>query len=327
MFVLLSQPAHPPLDCRCLSPPSTGSGDFFYITVSVAGVPSTYLDGQWRYDAPVIFTVAPRQLTPIPHPDTPDFVVTGVNFGFAPGSVVVGPTLLNCSTWGNEVISCAPPSGVAPSADVVVTAASGQASTPNLLSRVSYAPPLLASVVAAPCDAPEAECASRDNATAISGTAGGGVLQVLGSSFAHPLPVTMWLTRGALPVPPWDGSIARNTPPPAGLGAVLPCPVVPGSVSETGLSCVMPPGAGVGWQLLLVNHDRGDPSVPGSLSGRFWQYSDLFPYLLHYRFPEVLTLEVRDWLRVRVGACGWGGSLHPPPPPLPFPPSPLLRYP
>ena len=117
-------------------------------------------------------------------------------------------------------------------------------------------------------------------------------MTVNGTSLAHPLPVTLWLTRGALPVPPWDGTTAPAVPPPAGLGRALRCPVVPGSVSEVGLSCVVPPGAGVGWRVLLVNHDVGEPGVPGSLSSVFWQYSALSDLVLHYHGPEVLALEV-----------------------------------
>ncbi len=55
----------------------------------------------------------------------------GVNFGFVPGLVSVGPRTLSCPHWDDSTIQCEAPAGVSPSIDVVVTAASTLASVPG----------------------------------------------------------------------------------------------------------------------------------------------------------------------------------------------------
>jgi hypothetical protein len=260
--------------------------------VTVGGIPTTFRSkvgpSQWTYDAPEVTEVSPTTpLPPIPDP-TSMLVISGRNFGPIVGRVTVGPRSPTCTNWTNTLVQCTAPPGVVTLADVVVFAASNQSSIPGRFF-LSYAAPNVASIAIAD------DLSTLAISVVVSGTRGGSVLNVTGASFGSPLPVSAWLTRGdAIPAPPWSSALV-----PGAMNAVLRCPILEGSVTSTGLSCVVPEGSGIGWRLVVVNHDAptvGEIQVDGAgwsngmLSPYRWRMSAPSGVLIHYRAPSITQI-------------------------------------
>ncbi len=265
---------------QCLSPALVSAGVSFDVMVSTLRASAVYSVARWRYDGPVINAVAPSELPPQPRSDT-NITVSGRNFGGLPGNVTVGPRTLACSVWTDGVVVCMAPPGVA-AANVTVTTASGLASAvAGSRTLLSYFPPSLTSV---------------DPEVGVSSTLGGGVLRVTGLDFGHPLPMSLWLVRRySLPAPPWN--LNRSTVDVDSVAAVnvLGCVLSLDSVIPPALACVVPSGSGVGWGLMVVNHDVSVemPSSPAAWSSQRWRHSALAPnFTLSYSAPELVKVQV-----------------------------------
>jgi hypothetical protein len=255
---------------QCRSPALLSAGVSFDVLVSTLRASAVYSVVRWRYDGPVVHAVAPSVLPPRPDSDA-NVTVSGRNFGGMPGAVAVGPRTLLCPTWTDGVIVCAPPPGVAAVANVTVITAAGQASAViGNHTRLSHRPPMVTSV---------------ETEVGLSGTLGGGVLRVTGLDFGYPLPVSAWLVRrSSMPAPPWIPA-----------GDVQECQLLPDTLTPTALSCVVPPGTGIGWGLVVVNHDLSPelPSSPTAWSSERWQRSAVTPnFSLAYFAPELVTVQV-----------------------------------
>ena len=222
----------------------------------------------WTYDPPVIANVTPASLPPHPAVDA-TLTIRGLNFGTSPGVVTVSGAPTRCDTWTNTLVVCGAPSGVAATSSLVVFAASGQ---PSGAVTVHYDGPVVTTVTG----------------DVLSPTAGGGELVVFGSAFASPLPVTVWLYRGsAQPLAPWNATIVRHQ-------ALLQAAVV--VANATRLLCVVPPGSGLNWRVVVVNHDfdydRGAGSRSSVLSASLWQASQPAAARVSYRAPVIASVSV-----------------------------------
>jgi hypothetical protein len=233
---------------QCLSPPLTGAGRSFDVSVTASRSTSVFaatdpsLPSRWTYEAPAVTSVAPsRDVAPQPAPGA-NVTISGRNFGGMRGVVTAGLRALVCPVWTDGRIVCVQPPGVASGVNLTVTTASGLASPQaGPFSQQGFLPPAVTAV---------------HPAVVLSGTAGGGRLDVVGVNFAHPLPMSAWLVRQqGLVGMPWGRSGPVPSP------DVSECPVVPGTVTATSLACRVPPGTGTGWGLVVVNHD--DAALPG----------------------------------------------------------------
>ncbi len=258
--------------------------------MSVRGLTGTFQGGRWAYGAPAVYNVTPAVLQP--SPALGDMLtVHGINFGFQQGNVTLGTRRLVCPAWTNDRIECVAPPGVVPAATVTVTAASSRVSSPQgastSASTVQYAPPIVSSVAIVASD-------GREDVL-VAGSRGGRQLVVTGTSFGAPsLPMSLWLVReGGSPMPPWGSASGVSW---AGGPTVLRCasttldahgePVAGNSSSPpppTSLQCVWPAGSGIGWQLVVVNHDGADVA-----SSTVWRVSAPSSVQLKYRPPQVL---------------------------------------
>ncbi len=270
---------------QCLSPALQSAGLSFEVVVTALRGSASYPMGRWRYDDPVLDAVLPRVLPPQADSGI-NLTMTGRNFGGVPGAVTVGSRTLTCPMWTDGAIVCVPPPGAAAVANVTITAASGQASSiGGTATQLSYRPPAVTSV---------------DPEVGVSSTLGGGVLRVTGLDFGHPLPVSAWLVRrSGMPGPPWNftRNSAANTAT-AVTPDVLECQLLvdgADTVTPSAFSCMVPPGAGVGWGLVVVNHDLSEvfPTSPTAWSSQRWQRSALAPnFTLSYSAPELATVQV-----------------------------------
>jgi hypothetical protein len=298
----------------CLSPANPGSARWFDIVVVVGNVPSTYLVDQWQYLPPVVSLVQPATLAPNPMNAT--LTVLGTDFGDVPGRVTLGHTVVVCFHWSRGRILCVAPSGVAASAPVVVTRPGGQSSNPTSpAALVSFRAPVVLSL-----------------SLRVVGTRGGVPLTVVGSDFATPLPVTVWLLpAGAEPgvSAPWLVAGARQCPVVA-TGLVVSeknstvcgiCSVssVSNSGSGTGsdsgsssdssssggagslsgrlilhnVTCSAPAGAGVNWAVAVVNHGTPVEGALANASLSQWQVSGLVANAtVDYLPPSLTTVSV-----------------------------------
>ena len=260
--------------CSCFTPSSDGSGYRFQFEVVVEDVPTRFSSAYWSYQAPVITSIAPDTLWPQPDNTTAFVTITGVNFGSVFGTVTASSRPLQCSNWSDASIVCYTPRGVARDVVVVVTAASTLQSRPS--SDLHYLPPVI--------------LAASSTVTPFP-TRGGSTLTVFGETFAPPLPVTVWLSRsGATPSYPWTSTVNRDR-------QLLQCPVLTANV--TTITCAVPPGSGMGWAVLVVNHDTDvtvsspspSPSSPqSSLSALLWQSSLPSSFRLSYAAPVVTSV-------------------------------------
>ncbi len=296
---------------RCVSPPLAGAGYSFDVVVVANRIPVTWLGARWVYDDPMILRVTPEEaLPPAPLHNT-TMVVVGANFGVLPGRVTLGPRTLTCPLWTDDRIQCDAPPGAAPTAPLMIIAASSRASrSVTSVPIVSYAAPILSAVTMAP---------TTVGNVLLSGTRGGGVLLVVGSNFAAPLlPITVWLVRGgAVPRPPWATSQT-----PSGASNLLRCPLANSSdtgygsgngtgstsATSTSLSCVVPEGSGSDWQVVVVNHDvQMEVAGPTSsaLSLLRWCVSQPAALHLSYRAPTISAVQVSA---ATSGAGGNNGS-------------------
>jgi hypothetical protein len=217
----------------CLAPASDGSLSRFEIVVSVGNLLSSFLGGYWQYLPPTIASATPGQLSPNPH--GAPLTIAGVNMGLQPGVVRVGNKTAACTSWNDTGAVCAAPQGVVARAEVVVVTAGGRFSGANLPQgpvHVSYLPPVVLSVEAPPVP-----------------TRGGVRMTVLGSAFAAPLPVTVWLV----------GPDARPGVAPWRLPGAIPCPLMtdggPDCRNDTCVTCILGEGTGAAWSVVLVNHE------------------------------------------------------------------------
>ena len=256
---------------RCLSPPSMAAGVAFDVFLVAAGVPTTYGGGRWTVDNPVVTSVSPPLLSPHTPPlAATNITIHGANFGWVAGVVTAGWRVLECGTWTNTLVVCTAPPGAGAEVPLVVAAATRARSPTSTAAVLRFAAPVVtggALVPASPAPSNDSATTSTSTSTTVNGsttlvsiTQGGGLLRVAAASLGHPLPVSAWLVYGpgALSPPWWD---ANACVPVEGASAQLPCPLLPGSVSPSGLTCVLPPGRGTGWRLVLVNHDP-DPAGP-----------------------------------------------------------------
>ncbi len=290
-------PTPPPPCIRCRSPACTTAGVTYDVSVQVSGVAATYARGVWRYEAPRLTTVAPAILAPLQTTPLP-LNLSGANFGVVRGVVRLGPHSLACPLWSDSLLTCLPPSGVLADAPLVVVAASGATSATLLLhyrapaveggSLLEHSSP--DSGVGSAGPGPATPAGTQD---VVSGTRGGGRLSLVGTDFGAdggggPSPgatpfVTVWLARGgALPGPPWTNTAVPGVP-----EGVLQCPLVPGAVGPASLTCVVPPGFGTGWRVVVVNHDPGVGGV-----GVAWRASLPSGFALSYRPPVVAGVRV-----------------------------------
>jgi hypothetical protein len=265
----------------CAAPALVTAGRQFDVSVTAAGATTVYTAGspaapsRWAYEAPVVLALSPRELLPAPAPGT-TFSVLGRSFGALPGVVVAGRRVLSCPLWSHDTVVCEQPPGVAAAVNVTVTAASGLASLPGgAVSQLSYAAPVVTAV---------------EPTEAVSDTPGGGLLEVTGVSFAHPLPTTVWLVR------PSVGSDALPWGPgrPAASSEARECPVIPGSFNGTSIACVVPPGAGTGWRLVVVNQDEA-LGAGAAAGGAPWRASAVVPgFSLTYAAPVLAAVAIVD---------------------------------
>jgi hypothetical protein len=181
----------------CLAPANAGSARWFDVVVVVGNVPSTFLSDQWQYLPPEVAAVSPSSLAP--HPMNTTLTVVGTGFGNVPGGVTIGNATVMCSLWTRVRILCTAPAGVLASTAVVVTRPGGQRSNAaSPAAAVSYRAPAVQSL-----------------SLRSVGTRGGAPLTVVGSDFATPLPVTVWLLpAGAEPgeTAPWLIPGAKQCP-------------------------------------------------------------------------------------------------------------------
>jgi hypothetical protein len=266
----------------CLSPPLVTAGLLFDVTVTVSGSFTVFsatnplLPSAWAYEAPVITAIAPFELPPHPFPEAM-VTISGRSFGALRGAVIAGFRALDCPVWTDVAIVCVQPPGVAADVNVTVTAASGLVSAQaGDGMRLMFYPPMVVAV---------------EPAVVLSSTAGGGRLIVRGGFFSTPWPVSVWLVRkrgsGALP-------LGWNSGGPVPSRDSLECPLVPGTATSTSLVCSVPPGAGVGWGLVVVNHDSSDGTTmhPGAMEAAStlrWRASTVAPNFSLAYAPPVLT--------------------------------------
>ena len=221
-------------------------GRWFDVVVSVSGVQSTYLAGQWWYLPPVVTAVAPRVLPPSPSADS-TLVVRGRNFGVVAGNVMVGGAVSICSSWNDSTLICTAPPGVQAVATVTVTAASQQRSLPSVVS-VAYLAPEVQSV-----------------STNTSGTAGGDAVTLRGVNFytVSRMSVSVWLVKSVQPLPPWLPS-----------PVLLSCPLdLSTQQTATALVCILPEGVGTHWYFVVVNHNVNGNATTDERSATEWQSS------------------------------------------------------
>ncbi len=270
----------------CLSPPLVTAGRLFDVTVAVSGSFTVFsaanplLPSAWAYEAPVVTAVVPFELPPQPLPGA-TVTISGRNFGALRGTVAAGSRVLVCPVWTDVIISCAQPPGVVAEVNVTVTAAGGLMSA-QVGDGVSFmfSPPRIVAV---------------EPAEVLSGTAGGGRLDVRGSDFAILLPISVWLVRarGADALP---ASWSSGGPVPS--QDSLECPLVPGTVTSTWLACSVPPGFGVGWGLVVVNHDSSDgvalgPTAMQAPTTQSWRVSNVAPsFSLAYAPPALSSVRI-----------------------------------
>ncbi len=152
--------------------PNRGPNTTYSVYVSVVGVAVVYGDAQFQYDGPRVTRVAPARLAPVPNdPTGPNLTLSGINFGYVPGAVTVGPRTLDCPTWADASIVCHAPVGVEAAMRVVVHAASGLsslASGPALgpgVDQVRFSGPAVVAV----------RCAGTGNCTASANDTGPGL--------------------------------------------------------------------------------------------------------------------------------------------------------
>ena len=207
-------------------PALLGSGLRFRVVVTVDNIPVTFQAGFWQYEGPVASSVSPNMVDPTLSLVTL-VTLAGDNFGFVPSLVTVGGVSVPIVSWNNTVVSFMAPFGVSAVAPVVVTSSSSLTTSTVL----RYMAPVVTSM--------------SSNA---SDTSGGGVLLVGGRHLALPLgAVSVWLVRdSAAPSPPWESTPYR----------VLHCHGAGGGSGVDGVACTVPQGTGVGWSLVLVNHER-----------------------------------------------------------------------
>ncbi len=292
-------------------------------------MPTTYTSARWAYDGPVLTVVTPPLLAPHPAPDL-NLTLTGVNFGWLPGVVTAGSRTLACPAWSNSEVVCVAPPGAPATVPLTLTTAAGVQSPASPRAALHFAPPSILSVAFVPPSntpgpsgngsaASDNGAATSDNGSATSGPAvgrvvcpaeGGGVLLVTADSLAAPLPVSAWLVRGpqALAPPFWDPTACEALGPDRGL---LPCALVPGSPVVPGtLSCVVPAGLGMGWRLVVVNHDPepgavgADYTLPAPALGATsqWQASAPSPeFVLDFAAPVVEMVRVGGGGAPRLG--------------------------
>jgi hypothetical protein len=305
-----------------------------------------------------VLSISPTSLSPSPDQGT-QLSVTGVNFGAVPGSLTVGARRAVCLLWTDTAIACAAPPGVEATAALRVVAASTLASPAGFSGSVRYRAPAVSQVqcvvpgraaVVVGGDAGSDSAGDSDGgsagegggddggfrgpvvryANASSPTEGGGLVNITGVNFGHPLPVSVWLVRSPSPAtylgPPWESTLSSQP----GTSVKLRCPVVPGSVSATSVTCVVPEGSGTQWRVVVVNHDVADPdgaASPGqppasaAVSLLRWQVSAAPLLQLHYDPPTV------SWVASEAGPAPAAGGF-----PLrvsgtgfsPFPPAQVL---
>jgi hypothetical protein len=258
---------------RCLSPPLVTAGRSFDIAVRVLAATVIFTDQRWTYEPPIMSGIVPNVLPPQPIPDG-NITVHGRNFGGWPGSVAVGPRVLTCLVWTDSTIVCTQPPGVERSVNVTVTTASRLPS--GFIANVTqlfFQPPTVTNV---------------EPNLLTCGTEGGVVLNVAGANFGHPLPMSAWLVRrqGA----PFLLEEGRGPHSPSD---VLECMVLPETVVSHSLACMVPPGTGVGWALLVVNHDMDVDveTTTGALPSRRWRSSAAATnFSLAYASPVLSTV-------------------------------------
>jgi hypothetical protein len=267
----------------CLSPPLVTAGWLFDVTVTVSVSFTVFsnsnplLPSAWVYEAPVVTAVAPFELPPQPSPGA-TVTIYGRNFGALRGTVIAGVRVLECPLWTDVTIVCAQPPGVVAEVNVTVTAASGMVSTQAV--KLTHYPP---------------EVVAVEPVVALSGTAGGERLDVRGSDFAILLPISVWLVRarGADALP---ASWSNVGPVPS--RDSLECPLVPGTVTSTWLACSVPPGFGMGWGLVVVNHDSSDgvtmnPNAAQAPTTLSWRVSNVAPrFSLAYAPPALTSVRI-----------------------------------
>ncbi len=270
---------------QCLSPPNWGTDRSFDVQVVAAGVTLTFRN-PWVYDAPEVTSVAPEVLAPYPAPSSPHLVVRGLNFGTSPGEVTVGGRAVSCSSWSDTVLECNPPSGVSVKAVVGVRAASGAVSQSSTGSpSVQYLRPVVTAVSVLES---EAGGQAAGAVSGVVGTQGGAVLVVRGVYFGCPLPTSVWLVRhGAGPTPPWDSHNSSSVQQCASTAQCMSSVTVNQS-SLSSLTCTVPPGAGVGWRVVVVNHDA--PGTVGSSEAALWRASEASAFTLAYRAPTIVQV-------------------------------------
>ncbi len=214
--------------CRCLSP--AGQGPRFLVRVTVGGLTDD-APTLWTFDPPSVLTVEPRRLAPV---GGQVVTIAGSSFGADPSAVSVSFGTSPCPVLSvaHTFLTCVAPPGVATAVAVHVRV-SGVPSVPVPASpsaphAAHYGPPVVLSA-----------------SLQLAGTLGGEVLAVGGANFSAPAaPVSVWLSRG--------GPVMAPAPSPS---QFLVCDVVATGVDT--VTCVVPPGAGIGWQVYVVNNGSG----------------------------------------------------------------------
>ncbi len=268
---------------QCRAPPLANAGRSFDVSVAASGASTVFLTrnpsvpSRWTYEDPVVAAISPSELPPQPTAGA-NITISGRNFGALRGAVTAGHRTLVCPMWSDGSIVCAQPPGVTAAANVAVTVASGVASSQaGNATLLTFLPPAVSAVAPA---------------SVVSGTAGGGHLNVTGANFAAPLPVSAWLVR-------WRGTYALpwsySGPEPS--RDALECPVIPGTVTPTSLACVVPPGTGTGWGLVVVNRDDAAAAGPNATEAAMvllWRASTPAPnFSLAYAPPVLASVQLQ----------------------------------
>ncbi len=232
----------------------------------------------WRYDAPAVFSVTPEE---VPPQGNATLTIVGANFGWlgelGDGGVRVGGRWCPAVSWSDAVVLCVAPVGVAAAA-VVSVRASGQVSLQPGAGDVvflRYAPPVIDTVQ--PLVLP---------------TVGGVVMTITGDNFGTPLPVSVWLALVGRPTDrTWTSSPAR----------VLPCNLVTVNCTSRNLECVAPPGYGLGWRVVVVNHNDSLSSFD------VIQYGNSTNVTVSYMPPVIDSVSVPVGTERR-GVCRWSAA-------------------
>jgi hypothetical protein len=304
--------------CRCKMPPLVTRGASFDIVVAVGGLVTTAVGMVWTYEQPSISVISPTTLTPQGRaagvmgslgPTSATWItIAGVNFGALQGTVSITPRILTCTNWTHHSIVCEAPPGVLSINVVRVITAAGQASVPAVAAQLSYTPPVVEAVGWVN--------GSADYTPLITGTPGERLLAIAGSSFAvPPLAVSVWLVRGGAAVdlaPPWVDLPPMASESAPGGSARLRCPVAAASANSTSVFCTVPPGSGVGWRVIVVNHDAPvdepvvEPGADGRLSTLRWRSSAPSTASFSYHAPTLTAVSIKTGARI-VGAPAAGG--------------------